>query len=252
LLDETHATLVFSPGGSYWGGDVFSALVKVGDAAVVPILDAIDSDRRFTRSMVPSRHRGPSYGTQLVPVRVPLYQALTEIWPAARAIRSAYPEGTNQLRRAWETHRTLNIGERWAQVIRDLQLTPLAWSQAAAELPKVELSIQTRDEVATWLERRAIELTSPRKVATFTAIRDAGYALGFALVRHELLPKQSAQVLKEISENALALIEMNPAYVSEREFMKNLATLISIRVREGEKDAPGQQERLQKLVPKIQ
>lgn len=252
LLDETHATMISSPGGSFWSGEkVFDALVKLGDVAVIPILDAIDNDRRFTRSVVPSRHMGPSWGTQLVRTKTPLTQALLAIWPAARTIRSANPEGTDQLRRAWKAHQNLSAGERWAQIIRDVQLTPLAWSEAAKELPRAQLSVETRDEVAHWLAMRAIELTGPRKVATAGPIREAGYGLALAIARHELLPTHSAQVLNEVSANALTLIEMNPAFATEDGFLKNLATVISIRMHNGDKDAPAAVERLRKIAPGI-
>ncbi len=141
-FDQIH---VETPMVNYSGGDpadgaIVGEVVAEGDAAVGPLLAALESDTRLTRCVL-SRNGHDHLGT----VTEAVYSALQRLLKTEhlRDDRSDYsdlptPEGRKRLaaaaRALWEKNRAVPLVERWYRTLRDDSAGTHRWLEAATGL----------------------------------------------------------------------------------------------------------------------
>jgi len=111
------------------------ALGQEGEAAVPSLVDAIENDRRFTRSVGCSRHFWPD--RTIHSVKSLAWEILYNIWPSATQVQAGQfrPIPDPQLlREAWRKESSVSQPERWFAVLRDDSAEPNSWAQAALSL----------------------------------------------------------------------------------------------------------------------
>jgi len=134
-LEGVSARQFAQPGGSV------TALIKMGDAAVEPLLDCLESDNRLTRSV--QFHRDFFRHRSLVGVHEAAYVALAGIQQTSflgvtcpgGSLSSRGETGRRQvadeIRAHWERFRGVSLAERWYQILADDEMHPKQWLQAA-------------------------------------------------------------------------------------------------------------------------
>jgi hypothetical protein len=138
-FDQIHVVQWSNPGSADPGSaPIVQQVIAEGDLAVEPLLAALASDTRLTRSV--SGVRGPAY---VHPVTDAVYRALEGILKANRflddpneyAARTT-PEGRKRLAAAmrafWVKNRAITLEERWYRALRDDSAGTDRWLEAAA------------------------------------------------------------------------------------------------------------------------
>jgi hypothetical protein len=141
-LDEVNERQWGQPGGvSLGSSNVVQALVKEGEAAVEPLIDAIEHDARLTRSV--HFWRDFSRSRSVLGVHEAAYAAVSQILdvsvfaPAATGddLSARGPEGRAAVARAIRAHvakwKGVSLEERWYRVLADDQAPPADWAEAA-------------------------------------------------------------------------------------------------------------------------
>jgi hypothetical protein len=136
-LDTVEARQMGQPGGiDYLSDPVCKALSEQGNEAVLPLIEAIDSDQRFTRSV--------SYGRDFFPersihsVKSMAWNLLTFVWPSASGLQeqgSPIPTAMT-LRKVWDTQKGQTEEERWLGILRDDHAGERQWLAAGEYLTK--------------------------------------------------------------------------------------------------------------------
>ncbi len=140
-FDQIHVRQFSVPGSANPAdAPIVHELIAEGDAAVAPLLEALVSDTRLTRSVTGGR--GPEH---VHPVTDAIYGALRGILKTDRflehgddqaALRT--PEGRQRLAAAirtfWEKNREIPLVERWSRTLRDDSAGSRRWLEAAAGL----------------------------------------------------------------------------------------------------------------------
>ncbi|HEY2158838.1 MAG TPA: hypothetical protein VGH33_24615, partial [Isosphaeraceae bacterium] len=139
-FDQIHVVQMSSPGSADPGsGEAVRDLIVEGDAAVGPLLDALDHDTRLTRSISNGRG-GPGH---VHPTTDAVYAALLRLLKTDRFLETGddyaarnTPEGRKRLAAAvrafWEKNRTVPLAERWYRTLRDDSAGADRWIEAAA------------------------------------------------------------------------------------------------------------------------
>jgi hypothetical protein len=126
-------------GNSANSSPLVQALVAEGDAAVEPLLAAIETDTRLTRTV--TYGRGNSIDRRVHPVLEPELAALTAIFKTQQFSGQEYQveSGTlsrkdlaRSMREFWLKNRALSVTERWYRVLRDDLSGYARWQEAAA------------------------------------------------------------------------------------------------------------------------
>jgi hypothetical protein len=118
-LDTVAALPGGEPGGMEYDSDpVYRALVTQGQDAVPALLDAIDKDNRYTRSVWTNHSFTPS--RQLESVKDVAWEVLITVWPRAIDFEadSRRPADLTRLREEWTRSEKLSVPERWLEFIR--------------------------------------------------------------------------------------------------------------------------------------
>ena len=144
--------LVFSrqwgqPGGvSFHDNPIVLELVAKGDEAVPPLLDCIEKDRRYTRSI--GFHRDFSAFRHLIEVEEPARNALLGILSVKELAFYDLPD----LRNYWKTYGPLPFADRMLEMMRDRSLRPETLRECARNLAfdRRELALWGID----WIPRR--------------------------------------------------------------------------------------------------
>jgi hypothetical protein len=138
-FDQIHVQQISVPGSSDPGSaPVVRELIAEGDPAVEPLLAALVSDTRLTRSVTGGR--GPSY---VHPVTDAIYGALRGILKTNSFLEEngdftavRMPDGRKQLAAAirafWEKNRGMPLVERWFRTLNDDAAGTDRWLEAAA------------------------------------------------------------------------------------------------------------------------
>lgn len=134
-LDTVAAKQMGQPGGIDYMNDPVAQAVTAQGKAIVPLLiDAIENDKRLTRTV--------SYGRDFFPersihtVKSVAWNLLEFAWPAAEALQRdpmTIPEA-DVLRKAWSDQKGLSDEERWLAVLRDDGAGERKWLEAAEAL----------------------------------------------------------------------------------------------------------------------
>jgi hypothetical protein len=141
-LDQIGVRQMVHFGNSPNSSPLVQALVAEGDAAVEPLIAAIETDTRMTRTV--TRGRGMSIDRRVSPVLEPELAALTAIlktaqfWP-----EQAYQVGNGTLSRKdlarsmrdfWRKNRGVSLTERWYRMLRDDSGGYDRWLEGAANI----------------------------------------------------------------------------------------------------------------------
>ena len=133
-LDEVSARQWGQPGGVNLAEDpIVAALGAKGDAAAEPLLDAMQNDKRLTRSVSFGRDFFPA--RNLIPVRSAALAAF-QIF----AQTDAFPAGSGPqldakaLRTYWEANRGKTVPERWFATLADDNAGWRRWEEAERRL----------------------------------------------------------------------------------------------------------------------
>jgi len=133
-LDEVSARQWGQPGGVNLADDpIVAALVKIGNPAVEPLLDAIEKDTRLTRSVSFGRDFFPA--RNLLTVRSAAYAAFTQIADTT-VFDGSYGEKMDVagLRKFWKENGGLKPADRWFAVLADDSAGKRRWMDAADRL----------------------------------------------------------------------------------------------------------------------
>jgi hypothetical protein len=148
-LDQAAARQFGQPGGVSLGGSpVVQALVDVGDEAVGPLLEDLETDVRLTRSV--HFHRDFFRSRTIMGAHEAAYTALSGILKAP--FFGAASTGDNlssrglqgrkavadRIRAYWEANRGVQLVERWYRTLADDVAAPDAWLQAAGNIVQHE------------------------------------------------------------------------------------------------------------------
>ncbi|MEI8291601.1 MAG: hypothetical protein WCH99_19205 [Verrucomicrobiota bacterium] len=117
------------PGGVNLAEDpTVSALIAEGDAAVEPLLDCMDQDKRSTRSVSFGRdfHRGRN-----------VLSVTNAAWVALQTILQADFANATEMRVYWDKYKHLKLEERWFAILAD-DTARNRWQEAAADIVQPE------------------------------------------------------------------------------------------------------------------
>ncbi len=136
-LDTVAGKQMSQPGGAeYYEEPVYHALVAQGSPAVPALIDVLQNDNRFTRTV--------SYGRDFFPARSihtvknVAWRILLQIWPSASRWQSDPTKigDVSALRTAWKADSALTEPERWVRVLQDDTAGERSWLAAAKFLVK--------------------------------------------------------------------------------------------------------------------
>jgi hypothetical protein len=139
-FDQIDEKQMSSPGSAYPGGSpLVRELIAEGDPAVEPLLTALETDMRLTRSV--SFGRGMSIDRTVHPVLEAEIAALegilktSEFRDARYGLRQNDLKGRKELARAmrafWIKNRAISLNERWYRTLRDDAAGRDRWFEAA-------------------------------------------------------------------------------------------------------------------------
>ncbi len=122
-LDQVQARQWGQPGGISWEDDkIIAALIAEGDAAVEPLLNALDYDSRLTRSV--SFGRDFAADRELLPAKAAAWSALAGIFGTTELKGS-------EMRAYWKKYKGRPTGEQWYGTLADDKADPKQWLDAA-------------------------------------------------------------------------------------------------------------------------
>ncbi|MGE0000953.1 MAG: hypothetical protein AB7F50_11255 [Fimbriimonadaceae bacterium] len=260
-LDDVKAEQWGQPGGLDWFTDpVMKAWVEEGSSAVPMLLDVIEHDDRFTRSVSFGRNFFPQRTVHTV--RTAAWIVLTALWPSAGTVK-ALPaeERLPTLRARWKAEGHLTEPERWLEVLRDDHAGTSEWRNAGQYLTKpnsqrtmgslVELAKDPSEamtgeplrakhgaEVTRLLAQRALQSNpadSPaRNSSDFFQAADA-LRIAHSLAKWD--PKAALPTLVEITDVALLLLGDSQQGDAGEELVKELCRLVAERAAAGDPTA---------------
>jgi hypothetical protein len=146
-LDQVAARQWGQPGGVVLGeSPIIKDLVAEGDAAVEPLIRALRSDDRLTRSV--GFHRDFFRSRTILGADQAAYTALTGILKATKFAPPA-SDGSDdgprsrkavadQVEAYWEKNRTVPLVERWYRTLADDKAGDAAWLEAAGNITQPE------------------------------------------------------------------------------------------------------------------
>jgi len=146
-LDQVHAVPWVMPGRASLGSSVaLQDLIAEGDAAVEPLLWALRSDDRLTRTG--DSFRSDTRGRAVQPVAEAAYDALRGILKADGSALPAFDhskqgrEGrgamADQVEAYWRKNREVPLVERWYRTLLDDKAGGPAWLEAAGNITAVD------------------------------------------------------------------------------------------------------------------
>jgi hypothetical protein len=208
-LDLVQARQWGQPGGVNTGeSPIVAALIHEGDAAVEPLLDCLETDKRLTRSV--SFGRDFWRNRTVIPVTSAASMAL-------HAILETNFRNAAEARAHWEKYGALKIEDRWYAILQDNAASMGHWLEAAGHVTKrqnpvpTNAPVQLRGEVlrgksnpsvSELLARRAIEI-SPTNIAAYDL--SAAGEMGLRLAAWDA--NAAMPVLKILAERSRAALE---------------------------------------------
>jgi len=180
-LDQTDEPHTWWPGGVRPGGSLLvRALITEGDPAVEPLLSALETDMRLTRSV--SFGRRGSIDRIVVPVYEAALSALAgilqtnEFRDSLALLGEGGLEPRKQLARSirdyWAKNRTISLAERWYRTLRDDAAGLDRWLEAAREIVKDSESAGLLDIVGLNATARPPQPAPPMKGEELRSRRD--------------------------------------------------------------------------------
>jgi hypothetical protein len=183
-------------------------LIEEGDAAVEPLLAAIESDTRLTRTV--TYGRGMSIDRRVHPVLEPEFAALTGLLKTDQFRGREYDieygrvsrkELAGLMRDYWTRNRALPLAERWYRTLRDDAAGYARWSEAAASI------VQPSNQVgpaAVWAVARARRPgAAPMKGEELRSRRDPSVS--------DLLARRVLQIARAPRQRTIPDVELERA-----------------------------------------
>lgn len=128
-LDLVQARQWGQPGGVNLAEDpMVAALIAEGDAAVDPLLDCVEQDKRLTRSV--------SFGRDFQRGRTVL-SVTNAAWVALQSILQAGFANAAEMREYWGKYKHMKLADRWYAILAD-DTARNRWQEAAANLVQPE------------------------------------------------------------------------------------------------------------------
>ena len=140
---------------------IVQALVKEGNSAVEPLLDAFETDSRISRIGVVGRSRPPY--VRFVPVKNVIYAAIRETLDTYQFTDDPYGVPTAAALRAyWKSNEGKTAPERWYAILLDDKADRRQWQEAAMHLAE-PLDMRHRGPNVTLYGRKAGQAAKPMK-----------------------------------------------------------------------------------------
>lgn len=250
------------PGGvSIGSSPILAAVIAEGDAAVEPLLDCLDNDKRYTRSV--------SFGRDFFILRNPISVAGC----ARVALNSILGVNTSgnpgpywpkeQVRKYWEANKGTTLQERWYRDLTNDSATYQAWELAARNitersdivrsgdwitrskrepgrmLPPMKgesLRIGQNPTVTSLFHRRATELMGTGEVRSTIDIWRGGAGASIALASYTWDPKASLKTLQEVCKGATKLVKAQGSHATVS-LVARTAQIYSARLTLGDTEA---------------
>jgi hypothetical protein len=270
-LDEIAMPQMLHFGNSADGSPLVQALVAEGDAAVLPLLAAIETDTRLTRTV--TYGRGMSIDRRVHPVLEPELAAVTGIFQTQQFSGQRYQVEAGTLSRKdlarslhdfWTKNRTLSLSERWYRTLRDDSSGYDRWSEAAASIvqptvqvgPAVpgnrvralgssvapmkgeELRTGRDPSVSELLARRVLQVARAPRQRTVPDI-ELERACGLALLLDRWDPRAALPVIRALSTQAREVVDRDRSegYSQYFTLVEFIARFTLIRARAGDSAA---------------
>ena len=129
-LDLVQAHQWGQPGGiNLAEGSAVAALIQEGDAAVEPLLDCLDNDKRLTRSV--GFGRDFFRGRTVIPVNSAAGTALQAI------LHAGFGGKVSEIRAYWDKYKNLKLEHRWYAILND-DAANSRWLEAAGNIVQPE------------------------------------------------------------------------------------------------------------------
>ncbi len=274
-LDETGAKQWGQPGGIDWNQDaITNAIIKEGEAAVPALLDHIETDERFTRSVSFGRDFAP--GRTIQTVRAAAWSCLSIIWPTARTTKTGtQKEIVTELRALWTKSAKLSGQERWLNIFRDDSGGPRNWLSAGktlvarnsygnpssyptiGDIRKVPLYGEPLrqkygKEIDDLYERRIAKMASLEPLKDTSQIYAMSEGMDLAHAYFQWNPAKAMAQLRLVSENALKMRDQWKTHgeYAEEILARPFANIIADRVRSGDPTAASDFEAVMALTAK--
>jgi hypothetical protein len=267
-LDEIAIRQMVHFGNSADSSPLVGALVAEGDAAVEPLLAAIETDMRLTRTV--TYGRGMSIDRRVHPVFEPEFAALTAIFNTQQFSGQQYQVESGTLSRKdlarsmrdfWIRNRGLSLTERWYRTLRDDSSGYARWSEAAASIvqptdqvgPAVqgahvralepsaapmkgeELRSRHDPSVSELLARRVLQIASAPRQRTIPD-SELERACGLALLLDRWDPKAALPVIRALMTQARESVDRDRSegYGQLITLVEYIARFTLVRARAGE------------------
>jgi hypothetical protein len=267
-LDEIAHPQMVHFGNSADCSPLVQALVAEGDAAVEPLLAAIESDTRLTRTV--THGRGMSIDRRVHPVLEPEFAALTAIFETQQFSGQQYQVESGALSRKdlarsmrefWNRNRALPLTERWYRMLRDDSSGYGRWSEAAASIVQPtdqvgpaaqgahvgalepsaapmkgeELRSRRDPSVSELLARRVLQIARAPRQRTIPDV-ELEHACGLALLLDRWDPKAALPVIRALMTQARESVDRDRSegYGQFFTLVGYIARFTLIRARAGE------------------
>lgn len=212
--------------------DIIKALVAEGDEAVDPLLDCMETDKRFTRSV--SFGRDFHINRNPITVAACARVALNSILGVNTSGNPGPYWSAEQVRKYWEANKGTTIQERWYRDLQNDSADYEAWELAARNitersdivrngnwvtipkrtpgrmLPPVKgesLRIGKSPSVTVLLHRRAVDLMGSGKVGSSRDIWKGQSGADIAIASYKWDPKASLPTLQAITQGISKLTD---------------------------------------------
>jgi hypothetical protein len=245
-------------------------LIGEGEAAVEPLLAAIENDTRLTRTT--TQGRGISIDHHVHPVFEPEVIALRAILNTDQFVNAEYrardgmaarKELAKSMRDFWNKNRAVPLTERWYRTLRDDRAGLRQWKVAAARIvqpadagppfiasaiivgpPSAEpgtgevLRSRRDPSVSQLMARRALEAARHVQQRTVADVH-LEQACDLAMMLHRWDPQAALPVLRELTTLTREVIERNRSerHDSDPDLVRFIGQFSILRVQAGERNA---------------
>ena len=258
-------------GNSADGSPLVQGLVAEGDAAVEPLLAAIETDARLTRTV--TYGRGMSLVRRVHPVLEPEFAALTGIFKTAQFSGQQYQVKSGTLSRKdlarsmrdyWIRNRALSLTERWYRTLRDDSSGYGRWSggglrrrpagrssrsgrpggscpglEPSPAMKGEELRLRRDPSVSELLAQRVLQIARAPRQRTIPDI-ELQRACELVLLLDRWDPKAALPVIRTLMTQARESVnrDRSEGYGQFSTLVQYIARFALIRARAGEPDGP--------------
>jgi len=257
-LDEIAGRQYSQPGDIDFNMDpLFKAILDEGQAMIPGLIEALQNDTRYTRSI--SFFREFFAQRKIHSVRNAVRELISQIWPSSfRWMNGDAVSTAIALRTAWNSQARFSEPERWADVLADDKADPSSWLRASFYLVSpldevrhggwVQLSREPNSpmkgealrasrgaEIANLMDKRAVQLVdTPIRSTLEMNTRAMGLDIGHCLAKWA--PRSHVQTLAALAHRVLADVGSYGDYF-ETIYGRAFGDLTTDRVLQGDRTA---------------